>query len=353
MSGFSDIIGQNQMKEHLRHALRTGRISHAYLFTGAEGMGKKMVAGTFARTILCENRQERDGMPEACGTCPACVMTQAGTHPDLRILTHEKKTYGIDEVRTQFVQDIVLKPMKGEHRVYIIPEADRMTAAVQNAILKTLEEPPAYAVILLLTERPDALLATILSRTVQLPLKPVSDKEIEELLKSRYRIPDYLAHECAAVAAGNVGLAIGYSGSDRLFRMVEQTAGLLSGLDRLMTADMMERLSEILLDPDPEAAEKKKKTALKDAGDRELERFLDLLMILNRDAMVYKATGDPEKLVFTKQLAYDREAAKKSWFMLDQNNRRIEEARRRLQSNVNTDLTLELLLLGMKGNLDE
>ncbi|MCR5198534.1 MAG: DNA polymerase III subunit delta' [Prevotella sp.] len=345
---FSDIVEQQQLKDHLQNALRTGHISHACLFSGDEGMGKKMFARTFARTLLCENRQERDGMIEACGVCPSCMMTEAGTHPDLRELVHEKAAYAVDEIRDQLVRDIVLKPMKGEYRVYIIPEADIMNRQSQNALLKTLEEPPAYAVILLLSERPQALLQTILSRVVELPLRPVHDEAVERFLMEKYRVPDYRAHECAAFAEGNIGRAIRYAGDDSFRNMVEKTAALLKDLDRLTIPEITDRLLRILFPQAPGEEEDKKKKSIRDAGNRELSRLLDLLLILNRDAMVWKATGDPEKLVFAAQEAYDREAAARSWSHLDRNMRRIEEARERLAANVSAELTMELLFSEMR-----
>ncbi|MCR5094926.1 MAG: DNA polymerase III subunit delta' [Lachnospiraceae bacterium] len=349
---FSEIIEQQQLKDHVQHALRTGRVSHAMLFSGDEGMGKKMFARTFAQAILCENRQDAGGMIEPCGECHSCVMAMAGTHPDLRELVHEKATYGVDEIRSQLVSDIELKPMHGDYRIYIIPEADGMNPASQNALLKTLEEPPAYAVIMLLAERPQALLQTILSRTVELPLRPVHDEAIERFLMEKQRVPDYRAHECAAFAAGNVGRAIRFCGDDSFRNMVDGTASLLGEMDRLTTADIMERIGRILFpDAEQETGKEKKKKGLKEAGSRELGRFLDLLLMLNRDAMVYKATGESGRLVFAAQEAYDRKAAQRSWEALYKNIARIEQARERLAANVNTDMTMELLLLGMKNEV--
>ncbi len=347
MARFSDIIGQEQLKNHVQNALRTGHISHACLITGEEGMGKRMFARTFAQALLCENRQE--GQIEPCGSCPSCEMAQADTHPDLCTLTHEKDSYGVDEIRTQLVNNVILKPMRSERRIFIIPEADRMNNPSQNVLLKTLEEPPPYVVILLLTERPDALLQTILSRTVELPLRPVQDGEIMRFLMREHRIPDYRAHECAVFAEGNVGRAIRYSSDDRYRTQVERTAVLLKEIDHLSTAAIMERLLQILMPEDAqEETGRKKKRSLKEADRRELDHFLDLLMILNRDAMVYKALGSSEKLVFAEQEAYDRVAAGHSWQLLYGNMRRIGEARDRLSFHVNRDMTMELLMLGFK-----
>lgn len=345
---FSGIIGQEKLKSHVQNALRTGHVSHAYLFSGEEGAGKKMLARTFAQVLLCENRQEKDGIIEPCESCPGCVMAKSATHPDLRILTHEKLGFVVGEIRDQLVHDIGLSPMRAEHRIYIIPEADKMNTAAQNALLKTLEEPPSYAVILLITARPEALLQTILSRTIELPLRPVRDDQIIRYLMQQERVPDYRAKECAAFAEGNVGRALSYAADDRFRDRLEQTTSLLKELDDLATAQIMERLHRIFFPPredDKQTAKKK----LKDAGIPELMDFLDLLTILIRDAMVWKATGARDKLVFAAQEAYDEKAAAQSWQQLKKNLDFIREARERLNANVSADLTMELLFLGMTG----
>ncbi|MBR5116424.1 MAG: DNA polymerase III subunit delta, partial [Lachnospiraceae bacterium] len=289
---------------------------------------------------------------EPCGVCQSCIMVQGDTHPDLRIVQKEKTKYGVSEIREQVVQDIVLQPMIGKHRVYIIPEADRMGDEAQNALLKTLEEPPSYACIFLLSERPQALLATIRSRTVSLSLKAVPQEKIEQYLMERVQVPDYRARECAILAEGNVGRAIEYAQSERFAEQVRQTMRLLTELPELTVTQIMERLRTLLLETDPEgtdgSAEKKpKKKGLKEAGDTELAKFIDLLVTLTRDALVYKA-GAENRLVFADGEAYDREMVRHSWEELYGRIGMIRRAREQLNAEVNTDLVLELLFLEMR-----
>ncbi len=352
---FSSIVEQQDIRDHLQTALRLGRLNHAYLITGEAGMGRKLVARTFAQAALCTDLQITETGAEPCGKCRSCIMMEAGTHPEYRELTHEKKAYGIDEIRTQLVEDIALRPMVGERRVYFIAEGDLLSTACQNAVLKTLEEPPEYVLILIACESPEALLETIRSRMVQLPLKPVSDAGVKQYLMRQERIPDYLAAECAAMAFGNIGKAVRYAADDSFRNMVDRTTALLLDLKHLDTHAAMERVYGIFFPPEPgeEGAKKKKKQKkLKDAGAAELMRFLDLLMLLNRDAMVCKALGSPEKLVFAGQEAYDREAAGQEWSVLQGNLNRIGRARQRLSASLSADLVLELLLLGMKHGED-
>ena len=165
MSDFSDIIGQEQMKEHMQHALETGKISHAYIISGESGSGKEMVAKCFAKALQCSNRQERNGFIEACNECASCRKASTDNHPDIITITHEKPTsIGVDDIRLKLRDDVIIKPYESSHKIYIIPEGEKMTAAAQNALLKTLEEPPEYIVIIILTSNINQFLPTALTK---------------------------------------------------------------------------------------------------------------------------------------------------------------------------------------------
>ena len=140
---FNDIIGQEQIIGHMRSAIREGKLSHAYIIAGEKGCGKKMLANTFAMAIQCE-----EGGTEPCGLCRSCKQALSGNNPDIRYVTHEKpNVISVDEIRTQLNSDIAIKPYAREKKIYIIDEAEKMNVQAQNAMLKTIEEPPEYAVI--------------------------------------------------------------------------------------------------------------------------------------------------------------------------------------------------------------
>ena len=203
MAGFGDIVGQQQIKEHLQNALSTGKISHAYIINGEKSSGKEFIAKVFAMALQCE-----EGSMEPCQECRSCKQALSGNHPDIIRVVHEKpNSVSVDDIRTQVNNDVAVKPYSSPYKVYIISEAEKMTVQAQNAILKTLEEPPAYAVILLLTDNVNSLLPTILSRCVVLNMKPVPDALVKEYLCSQLQVPDYKAEVCAAFARGNVGKA--------------------------------------------------------------------------------------------------------------------------------------------------
>ena len=134
MLQFKNVIGHEQVIAHLQNAIRMDKVSHAYLISGEEGSGKKLLADIFAATLLCEEQKV-----EPCGNCKSCMQVQSGNQPDVIYVTHEKMTIGVDDIRTQVNQDIGIKPYQGKYKIYIIEDADKMTEAAQNALLKTIE----------------------------------------------------------------------------------------------------------------------------------------------------------------------------------------------------------------------
>ena len=131
MARFSDIIGQDMIKEHLQGALSTGKTSHAYIIHGEKNSGKEFIANLFAMALQCEQQGT-----EPCGECASCKQALSKNHPDIIRVSHEKpNTIGVDDIRQQVNGDIVIKPYKGPKKIYIINEAEKMNVAAQNALL--------------------------------------------------------------------------------------------------------------------------------------------------------------------------------------------------------------------------
>ena len=159
MAGFSDIIGHEQIIGHLKNAIALDKASHAYIFNGPKLSGKMMLAEAFAMALQCEG--EGTGT-RPCLLCRSCKQAVDHNQPDIIYVSHEKpNTIGVDDIRTQINNDIVIKPYSSRYKVYIVDEAEKMNQQAQNALLKTIEEAPAYAVILLLTTNADSFLPTI------------------------------------------------------------------------------------------------------------------------------------------------------------------------------------------------
>ena len=142
MAGFKDIVGQEKLKEHMQNAIRMDKVSHAYIIQGELGAGKEFIAKIFAKTIQCERSKE-----EPCEECRSCKQIDSRNHPDVIWVNHEKpNSIGVEDIRSQVNNDMGIKPYYGPKKIYIINECEKMTVQAQNALLKTLEEPPAYGV---------------------------------------------------------------------------------------------------------------------------------------------------------------------------------------------------------------
>lgn len=329
MGSFKDVVGHKDILKYISSAVENNRVSHAYILNGERGSGKKMLTNLFAMTLLCET-----GDNEPCGKCHSCKQAESGNHPDIIRVTHEKpNSISVDDIRTQVNNTVDIKPYQGPYKVYIIPQADMMTPQAQNAILKTIEEPPSYAVFLLLTENAETLLPTINSRCVMLKLRNIKDTLIKKYLMENLEIPDYKADMCTAFAQGNMGRAIMLANSDHFNEIREEAVQLLKHISEM-------ELNEIV-------------AAVKNISVYKLEitDYLDIIMIWYRDVLLYKATKEIDKVVFKDQLQSIKEQARKSSYEgIELILESLEKAKARLKANVNFDLVMELLFLTIKEN---
>lgn len=329
MAGFAEIIGHEQIIEHLQNAIKMDKISHAYILNGPDKSGKKILAEAFAQTLQCEQH----GI-EPCMECHSCKQAVNHNQPDIIYVTHEKpNTLSVADIRSQLVNDVDVKPYSSRYKIYIVDEAEKMNQQAQNALLKTIEEPPAYAVIILLTTNADAFLPTILSRCVVLNLKVVSDDKIKKYLMEHCKVPDYQADVCVAFAQGNVGKAMALASSDDFQELKAAAVQLLKRIHEIELYEFKEAIKQI------------------NEYKMEINDYLDIMMIWFRDILLYKATTDVNGLIF-KDEVYDikKQASKSSYSGIEAILEALEKAKVRLTANVNFDLVMELLLLTIKEN---
>lgn len=329
MPGFSDVLGHEQTIAHMKSAIEANKVSHAYLLAGEKGSGKKMLAGIFVRTLQCEAHGS-----EPCGKCHSCIQAESGNQPDIIYVTHEKPgSISVDDIRGQVNGDIQIKPYSSPYKIYIIDEAEKLTQQAQNALLKTIEEPPAYAIIMLLTANEGMLLPTIKSRCVTLTMKPVPLPLIRQYLMEELQIPDYRADICAAFSQGNVGKAKRLALSDSFGEMLEHALHMVKYISEMEPSDLVEDLKKI------------------NTYKMDIQDYLDLLTVWYRDVLMFKATCDANNLVFSNELNSIRDKAKDSSYEgLECIIKALEKAKVRLNANVNFDMAMELLLLTMKEN---
>ncbi|MEZ3505867.1 MAG: DNA polymerase III subunit delta [Lachnospiraceae bacterium] len=329
MAKFTDIVGQEQLKEHLQNAIAANKVSHAYIINGERSAGKEFIARVFAMTLQCEK-----GETEPCGECHSCKQALGNNQPDIIYISHEKpNTIGVEDIRAQINNDIGIKPYSSPRKVYIINEGEKMTPQAQNALLKTLEEPPAYAVILILTTNVEALLPTILSRCVVLHMKPVPDKLVKKYLMEELAIPDYKANICVAFARGNIGKAKLLASSEEFEKVKDEAISLVKNINDMEINEIVKAIKKI--------SEYKF-----DVND-----YLDILTAWYRDVLFFKATKDVNSLVFKEEIQQIMKMSDRSTYEgIETIVNALQSAKKRLEANVNFDLTMELLLLAIQEN---
>lgn len=327
MLGFNNIIGHEEIIRHLKNAMQSGKVSHSYIFTGDAGSGKKLLATTFAITLQCEA-----GGTEPCQKCDSCKKAMGKNHPDIIMVNHEKPgTISIDEIREQVIHDVGIRPYCSPHKIYIIPDADLMNAQAQNALLKTIEEPPEYAIIMLLTSRADALLPTILSRCVRLDLKVVDDALVKKYLMEHLHIPDYQAEIDASFAQGSIGKAKEAATSEEFSRLTQNALKILKYSDKMEVYELAEEIKNL-------STEK-----------HNINDYLDIFQFWFRDVLMFKATREIDNLVFKQELNFIREqASQRSYENLEKILDALSSTKVRLRANVNFELALELLFLTIR-----
>ena len=282
MVGFNNVIGHEEIIRHLQNAIKTGKISHSYIFAGEPGSGKRLLAGIYAMTLQCEA-----GGENACGKCESCKRAIGKNHPDIIMVKHEKpNTISIDEIREQVVNDVDIKPYSSPHKIYIIPDAEIMTPQAQNALLKTIEEPPEYAVIMLLTSNIDGLLPTIRSRCVRLDLKVVDDGLVKKYLMEHLHIPDYQAEIDASFAHGSIGKAKEAATSQEFADITQKALKILKYADSMEVYELTEAIKNL-------SSEK-----------QNINDYLDIFQFWFRDVLMFKATREIDNLVFKQEINY-------------------------------------------------
>lgn len=326
---FSEVIGQENAKKLLSLAVKNDVISHAYILSGEEGSGKMMLAEAFAAALMCERQ---DG--EACGQCDCCKQTMNRNNPDVIYVTHEKPTIiSIEEIRDQVNNAVVVKPYKAKHKLFIVDDAQLIQEKGQNALLKTIEEPPEYATIMLLTTNANAFLPTILSRCIQIEMKPVKDELIKEHLMMKHDVVDYQADICTAFAQGNVGKAISLAFdvefSERKDRLIDFLIHIKSyGLYEI--SNFIKEMSEDKII---------------------VEETLSLITLWMKDVLLYKTVGQRDRLIFKKEAdKIIKMAEKYSYEGINNVVSSVDEARDRLRYNVSFENTMELLFYNIKEN---
>ena len=327
MYSFEDIVGNKQVIKSMKNALRSGKISHAYILNGAYGCGKMLLAETFTAYLECQ-----EGMGKSCGTCTACKTVESHNNPDVFYVVSKTKTIGVDDIRDQVVKQVEIKQYKYRYKVFIIEDADKMTVAAQNVLLKTLEEPPKNVVFLLLTQKVEILLPTVLSRCVLFKIKPLMDAEVEEFVVKNLDKSLDEAYFFAKYSAGSIGKAQKLIEDEDFVGMRIYVIDKLYNIGGTDIAEVIEWAKDI---------EKYKDNI----GD-----FLDIAYLWFRDILVAKKLGDTDCI--TQKDNKNKiflQAKNMNFLQINKSLEAIWQAKRQLEQNSNFRLTMEIMLINIKG----
>lgn len=341
---FDQLTGNERVKQLFRRMLAAGRLPGALLFTGEEGIGKKLFALEIAKALNCRDPQGAEG----CGQCPSCVRTARlnhpqsadsedwkgiiwTDHPDVGMVVAPKRLLLVDQMR-QIEREANFRPYEGKARVFLIEDADKLNAPSANALLKVLEEPPHTSYIVLLTSRPAMLLPTIRSRCEMIRFAPLASEEIETYLKQKKLAEADEARVRARVARGSLGRAV----NQDMEELANQRTAMLKVLEALSARDERSQLLR--------SSEELNEARYKE----EFETRLDVLETLIRDAWMLSLGASEEAVVNADMLPELRTIAKRldgrrpaRWIS------QIEEMREQLVVNINRKASTDALFLTM------
>lgn len=316
------ILGQEYAIKTFKKSYTKGRISHAYIIAGPDGVGKSLFAMYIASTLMCT------GKDKPCGKCSQCIKIEHGNHPDIRVISGTKKSIGVDDIR-DVINEVYTKPYEGDRKVIIIKNSDVITVQGQNAILKTLEEPSKDTIIILTVENINLLLDTIISRCQVLKLGRISTDIIYEFLIKKGVEKDK-AYTAANLSDGIVGNSLKFL-DDKYVKLRIDTIKAARDIARGGSVEALETSSFFIDNRD------------------NIDLILDILMTWYRDIIILKHVKGRENLI--NKDFYDfliEEGQILSYNKLCNIIDIIQSTREKMRANVNYQLAIEVMLLNIQ-----
>jgi DNA polymerase III subunit delta' len=323
---FYDFIGQKEVITGLTNSIINERVGHAYVFYGPEGIGKKTLANIFATRLLCKDGEGA----ERCGKCSSCLLVDNGSNPDLHVIFHNDESIGVEEIR-KLQSDIIIKPLYGERKVYLILNADNMTTQAQNCLLKILEEPPKYAVIVLTTANFGALLETIRSRAIKYSFKKNTFLEVRTFLEKSHNVDKEGTDFIVAYCDGVIGTAMKLSQSKEFIAIRDRISQIILQLAKADLLDVFEIYNFF------------------ETIKHNVDMAFDIMLLFYRDLMIVKKAGKENVLINSdKKDIILSNVSNFSVEKLLENIEIIELTRKNIKQNANYQLSIEVMLMKLQ-----
>lgn len=357
----TDIFSQDKALKNLMSAYKSGRIPHAYIFAGSEGVGKQTTAKQWAKLLLCDNPRQKNNLTDSCSQCPSCKLFDANSHPDFHLVYKELKKFTkdgkpgdkpvelpIDVIREFLIQKAPAKPTQSKKKVFVVLEAEKLNQASQNALLKTLEEPPSFVNIILICTKMEKLLPTTKSRSQVIAFNPISEEIIQSKL-SEMGHSRQKALFLARLSGGSLGQAIQLASIEDfdLFETKKNIIRKLSTISYTQTINFADELISTSSELSKAWAKMDKDTSKTDLNRRADKIMINIIISAFSDRMKLNLVPD-EHLTNFDQINDIKAMAKR--LNPQQAAEKITEFYRNLRwidASVNQKLIFEQLLLNL------
>lgn len=325
MNAFKKIIGNKDAKLYFEKAVQEGHISHSYIFEGPYGVGKNTFTIELAKLLLCSSKEDN----KPCNSCEECHKINTHNHPDVITIKKDTKVTKIENIRNNIVREMEIKPYSADKKIIVVKAADTITVEGQNAMLKTIEEPPEYGIIILICENSARLLPTIRSRCISIRFNPLTKQQMEEYLDSR-GITGLNRKVYAKLSDGSIGTINDILEDEEYMALRKESASYIT---RLQKADMME-----LYDMVKEITDQKEN----------IEQILEFWLFWYRDIAVLKAAGSQDLYYLDYQQQLLDMSYKLTYNKVSQNIEHLKMAILDIKQNIYSTFVIENLLLQLK-----
>ena len=236
---FNSILGNEENKKALENSIKKDNVLHSYMFIGKAGIGKLLFAKEFAKAILCRSDEK------PCNECESCISFDDDNNPDVTIIDETDKSIKTETIK-EMVKGVYEKPLNSSKKIYIINDSEKMTKEAQNSLLKTLEEPPEYVVIILVTENENLLLNTIKSRCTKIKFNGLNKNEIKQILKEKRKIEN-VSENILELAQGSIEMALSAIDKEDSINVIKE---IFSKIDRINIIDLLNKKDLLFKDKD-------------------------------------------------------------------------------------------------------